>query len=289
VPAIILRLGETFLKERLCYRITVFFFHVVQNICLLVVRQVSDSKSARHGCGELCKRVLRGFNFYGGVGGEGVIKIESMYEVMESIQMQAPKFPCTIHELPKKISLSLRHGHPFEETLFPKNLLVSHENRHIIKEDLNKTCAYLEKWKYDMWQENERMLAGVPCDFRQNGLIRFREKEAQYNKQHEEYIVLAKSVFNGDLPWTDEVKEYVAKKEVEQKAWWEHLLSINYKKCKNCKKLNGRDNKHCVDCGSSLGPPCPPCCGKCKYVYKTGDKYCGECGNKLPLPSVSEV
>jgi hypothetical protein len=258
----------------------------------------------------LCKRVYTGSIFYGGVGGEGVIKIESMYDLMESIQMQAPKFPCTIHELPKELSYVLLNNttvsavhlysgenfyirkrlmmdHPFEETLFPKNLLVSPENRHIIKEDLNKTCAYWNNWKNEMWQENERMLAGVPSDFRQNGLIRFREKEAQYNKQHEEYINFAQSVFNGDLPWTDEVKEYVAKKEVEQKAWWEHFLSCNYKKCKNCKKLNGRyNNDHCVGCGSSFGPPS---CGKCKNVCKMGDKYCGGCGNKLPLPSVSEV
>lgn len=219
--------------------------------------------------------------------------------------MQAPKFPCTIHELPKELSVFLLYDsskvalvgtfyikekefyvskrlceHPFEEILFPKNLLVSPEHKHLIKEDLNKTCAYWNKWKYEMWQENERMLASVPSDFRQNALISFREKEAQYNKQYEEYITLAKSVFTEDLPWTDEVKEYLAKKEVEQKAWWEAFLSLsgNYKKCKNCKHMNEKSYKNCVSCGSSFGPPC---CGKCKNVYKTGNKYCGECGNKL--------
>lgn len=226
--------------------------------------------------------------------------------------MQAPKFPCTIHELPKELnafllydsSKVLRVGyfyikekvfylikrlceHPFEETLFPKNLLVSPEHKHLIKEDLNKTCAYLNKWKYEMWQENERMLAGVPSDFRQNALISFREKEAQYNKQYEEYINLAKSVFTTeDLPWTDEVKEYVAKKEVEQKAWWQAFLSCNYKKCKNCKHFNERVNNNCVGCGSSFAPPH---CGKCKTLSNTGDKYCSKCGNKLPLASVQEA
>jgi hypothetical protein len=125
--------------------------------------------------------------------------------------------------------------HPFDKILFPVELLAKPEYREFIKETHSISLRNLDGWKYAMWQDNERQLDSVPNGYRENGMLRFRENERQYNKKAEEIRLEIDEVFSGKRERTTEVREFLSKKEEAQKQWFDKFLkkyqlrfNINY-------------------------------------------------------------
>jgi hypothetical protein len=114
--------------------------------------------------------------------------------------------------------------HPFDNILFPLELLAKPEYREFIKETHSISLRNLEVWKHAMWQNNERQLDSVPNGYRENGMLRFRENECQYNKQAEEIRQEIDEVFSGKRERTTEVREFLSKKEDAQKQWFDKFL-----------------------------------------------------------------
>lgn len=126
--------------------------------------------------------------------------------------------------------MTILYPSPFDNLLFPLELLAKPEYKGFIKEDHSKSLEHLQKWQHDMWQDNERQLASVPNGYRENGMLRFRENERQYNKQAEEIRHEIDKVFSGKGERTQEVREFLSKKEEFQKQWFDKFLEMYERK-----------------------------------------------------------
>jgi len=121
-------------------------------------------------------------------------------------------------------SIMDKFDHPFDKILFPLELLAKPEYREFIKETHSISLRNLEGWKYTMWQDNERQLDSVPNGYRENGMLRFRENQRQYNKKAEEIRLEIDEVFSGKRERTTEVREFLSKKEEAQKQWFDKFI-----------------------------------------------------------------
>jgi hypothetical protein len=151
--------------------------------------------------------------------------------------------PCTFDELPRDIKSFLLkgtyrrksdhaknrfpldfNGNPFDKILFPLELLIKPEYRDFIKETRCKSLEHLQKWHHTAWQDNERQLDSVPNGYRENGMLRFRGNERQYNKQAEEIRQEIDIFFSGKRERTQEIRDFLSKKENLQKEWFDNFL-----------------------------------------------------------------
>jgi hypothetical protein len=136
--------------------------------------------------------------------------------------------PCRFQDLPTDIKEFITKGkylgiaympceNPFDTLLFPKSMLVKPEFRHLMKDTSAQSYVNLAKWQNEKWQENERMLASVPSDFRQNGIARYREQQEADKKMSDAIRNEIRRVEGGEI--NGEVKEYLEKKKELQENW----------------------------------------------------------------------